>query len=305
VSAIPFEEMIPPDGNFIVDATSVRSKLHATPSIQSVTEKAVADRLTSSLGMKKGERLAKTGAKYRLRMVLHKDEALLLLDTSGAGLHKRGYRTETVEAPIKETLAAAMVLLSFWRKDRALLDPFCGSGTILIEAAMIERGIAPGLDRHFASEDWGIMPAEKWKAARKAAYGKIGYGFDLDIRGSDISGEAVEAARKNADNAGVGEDIVFEAGDFTKIEKSSIAPYSIIITNPPYGERIGNEALATKLNTAFHNVMTNKTLSLYVITTDDDFETDAVKRPADRRRKLYNGRLKTTYYQYYGKRPPR
>ncbi|MDR0854500.1 MAG: class I SAM-dependent RNA methyltransferase [Clostridiales Family XIII bacterium] len=312
VLAIPFEEYIPLDGNFTTDAVSVKSKLSAVPSIQSVAEKAIVHRMQSVYSLSKNERLSKTGASYKIRISLHKDRVLVLMDTSGAGLHKRGYRTRNVAAPIKETLAAAMVSLSFWKSGRLLLDPFCGSGTIAIEAAMSEMNIAPGLGRKFASEDWHIIDSLVWKEERSAAFAAIRHDRDIRIVGFDIDAEAIEAARENAINAGV-DDVIewrkisFEdfVGGYAGTEYAS-EDFGIIITNPPYGERIGEKKQVDSIYREVGSFLgTRPTWSLYLITTDENFEATAMGRPADRRRKLYNGRLKTTYYQYYGARPPK
>lgn len=304
VSAVAWEEYIPIDGNILVEAISVKSKLFAVPSIQSVAEKALIARLSSAYGLGKNAKLSKSGAKYRLRVGLLKDACTLMLDTSGAGLHKRGYRTRNVAAPIKETLAAAMVQLSYWKAGRLLVDPFCGSGTIPIEAALIAKNIAPGLGRSFVSEDWPIIPPEIWKRVRAEAFHAIDHDAAPQINGFDKDLAALEAARENALNAGVEEAILFKRRDFTDDSQPPLEAYSIIITNPPYGERIGDQQAIRQIYARIRECMAaDDTLSLYLITSDRDFEKNALGRSADRRRKLYNGRLQTTYYQYYGKRP--
>lgn len=306
VLAIPFEEYIAFDGNFVTDAVSVKSKLHAVPSIQSVSEKAIINRLMEAYAVDKKTRLPKTGAKYKIRISIHKDMALISMDTSGAGLHKRGYRTSNVVAPIKETLAAAMVSLSFWKTGRLLVDPFCGSGTIAIEAAMIARGIAPGLSRKFNAEEWHIIEPKIWKEERKKAYAAIDLDTEVTIIGSDIDKKAVEAAEENAVNAGVDDCISFRVAPFAEMDESMEDDYGIIITNPPYGERIGDEKEIAKIYSEIDKFMTPRpTWSLYLITADGKFEQNAMGRKADRRRKLYNGKLQTTYYQYYGEKPKR
>ena len=234
-----------------------------------------------------------------MKVTLLKDNVTLTVDTSGAGLHKRGYRVCDVAAPIKETLAAAMVQLSFWREDRLMMDPCCGSGTVPIEAAMIGRNIAPGLNRSFASEGWELIPAEVWKEERKAAYDAINYDTQLRIFAFDIDPKAIEAAEENAIEAGVDDCIVFKCMDMRKIQAHE--PRGIIITNPPYGERIGEAkqiaAIYRKYNEFFRE---NPTWSLFMITTDKEVEQKIMGRPADRRRKLYNGRLEVCYYQFHG-----
>ena len=232
--ALPWEELIPIDGKFTVTGTSVKSKLHSVPACQSIVKKAIVEKLKEYYCV---DRFDETGAAYTVKVTLLKDNVTLTVDTSGAGLHKRGYRVCDVAAPIKETLAAAMVQLSFWREDRLMMDPCCGSGTVPIEAAMIGRNIAPGLNRSFASEGWELIPAEVWKEERKAAYDAINYDTQLRIFAFDIDPKAIEAAKENAIEAGVDDCIVFKCMDMRKIQAHE--PRGIIITNPPYGERIG------------------------------------------------------------------
>ncbi|MGN0732603.1 MAG: class I SAM-dependent RNA methyltransferase [Emergencia sp.] len=294
--ALPWEELIPIDGKFTVTGTSVKSKLHSVPACQSIVKKAIVERLKEYYCV---DRFDETGAAYTVKATLLKDNVTLTVDTSGAGLHKRGYRVCDVAAPIKETLAAAMVQLSFWREDRLMMDPCCGSGTVPIEAAMIGRNIAPGLNRSFASEGWELIPAEIWKEERKAAYDAINYDTQLRIFAFDIDPKAIEAAEENAIEAGVDDCIVFKCMDMRKIQARE--PRGIIITNPPYGERIGEAkqiaAIYRKYNEFFKE---NPTWSLFMITTDKEVEQKIMGRPADRRRKLYNGRLEVCYYQFHG-----
>ena len=294
--ALPWEELIPIDGKFTVTGTSVKSKLHSVPACQSIVKKAIVERLKEYYCV---DRFDETGAAYTVKVTLLKDNVTLTVDTSGAGLHKRGYRVCDVAAPIKETLAAAMVQLSFWREDRLMMDPCCGSGTVPIEAAMIGRNIAPGLNRSFASEGWELIPAEVWKEERKAAYDAINYDTQLRIFAFDIDPKAIEAAEENAIEAGVDDCIVFKCMDMRKIQAHE--PRGIIITNPPYGERIGEAkqiaAIYRKYNEFFRE---NPTWSLFMITTDKEVEQKIMGRSADRRRKLYNGRLEVCYYQFHG-----
>lgn len=294
--ALPWEELIPIDGKFTVTGTSVKSKLHSVPACQSIVKKAIVEKLKEYYCI---DRFDETGAAYTVKVTLLKDNVTLTVDTSGAGLHKRGYRVCDVAAPIKETLAAAMVQLSFWREDRLMMDPCCGSGTVPIEAAMIGRNIAPGLNRSFASEGWELIPAEVWKEERKAAYDAINYDTQLRIFAFDIDPKAIEAAEENAIEAGVDDCIVFKCMDMRKIQARE--PRGIIITNPPYGERIGEAkqiaAIYRKYNEFFKE---NPTWSLFMITTDKEVEQKIMGRPADRRRKLYNGRLEVCYYQFHG-----
>ena len=296
--AIAWEELIPLDGKFTVTGTSVKSKLHSVPACQSIVKKAIVERLREYYCV---DRFEETGAAYTVKVTLLKDNAAITVDTSGAGLHKRGYRICDVAAPIKETLAAAMVQLSFWKEGRLLLDPCCGSGTIPIEAAMIGRNIAPGLGRSFASEEWELIPQSIWKEERKDAYEKINYDADLQIFASDIDRKAVEAARENAAEAGVDDCIAFKQMNMNRIEAEQ--PGGIIITNPPYGERIGEAKQIDAIYKAYRAFFEeNPTWSLFLITTDKTAEEKLMGRKADRRRKLYNGRLEVCYYQFHGKK---
>lgn len=300
VKALPWDEWVPEDGKITVTSTSVKSKLHSVPDCQSIAKKAIVEKLKDTYHC---QWFSETGSEYIVKVTLLKDRATITIDTSGAGLHKRGYRVKDVAAPIKETLAAAMVQLSFWKEGRLLMDPFCGSGTIPIEAAMIGKNIAPGLARKFISEEWPGFPAKLWKEERKAAFEAIKANHDIRILASDILPQAVKAARENAIEAGVDDCIDFKIKPFEKIRLEE--NYGIIICNPPYGERIGERDEIRKIYYDLKSLMKeNPTWSLYLITTDKDFENLAFDRPADRRRKLYNGRYEVTYYQYYGTKPP-
>ena len=300
VKAIPWEEWIPPDGKFIVNGSSVKSKLSSVPACQSVSEKAIVERLKEIYGI---EYFEKTGALYDIKITLLKDRVTVTLDTTGPGLHKRGYRQNAVIAPIKETLAAAMINLSFWRTGRVLVDPCCGSGTIPIEAAMIARNIAPGLNRNFVSEEWEAIPEKLWKEERKKAYEVIDWESELEIYAYDINKHAIEAAKENAAEAGVEEDIVFTLGDGGKLGSEG-KEGGIIVTNPPYGERIGDRESIDELYEGFNKFLkNNKTWSMFAITPDKTIEDKVFGRPADRRRKLFNGRMEVCYYQYHGQKP--
>lgn len=299
VKGISWEELVPPDGKFTVTGTSVKSQLHSVPSCQSITKKAIVERLRDYYGI---DRFQETGAEYTVKVTLLKDRATITVDTSGAGLHKRGYRTADVAAPIKETLAAAMVQLSFWKAGRLLVDPCCGSGTIPIEAAMIGRNIAPGLNRQFAAEGWDMIPGSMWKEERQAAYQAVDYEADPRIQGSDISKKAIRAARENAIEAGVDDCIDFHIMDISKLEPGA-EKNGILITNPPYGERIGDEKVIRHIYQSLNGYMRdNPGWSLFLVTTDKEAEAAIMGRPADRRRKLYNGRLEVCYYQFHGKK---
>lgn len=296
--ALMWEALIPPDGKFTVTGTSVKSQLHSVPACQGICKKAIASRLCEAYMM---ETLPETGAEYTVKVTILKDRVTLTVDTSGSGLHKRGYRVKTVAAPIKETLAAAMVQLSFWNKDRVLLDPCCGSGTIAIEAAMIGRNIAPGLSRSFACEEWESIDKKLWKEEKKRAYDLMDDEAKLDIVAIDIDKMAIEAAKENAIEAGVDECIRFINADMARIKASK--PSGIIITNPPYGERIGEQKQIAAIYSKYKKFFAeNPSWSMFMVTTDKDIEAKVFGRKADRRRKLYNGRLEVCYYQFHGKK---
>lgn len=296
--AIPWEELIPIDGKFTVTGTTVKSKLYAISSVQSIVKKAIVERMKEYYCV---DHFEESGAAYTVKVTILKDNVTLTIDTSGAGLHKRGYRICDVAAPIKETLAAAMVQLSFWKEGRLLMDPCCGSGTIPIEAAMIGRNIAPGLNRNFVSEEWDMIPTEIWKEERKKAFSEINYDADMRIFAFDVDPKAIEAATENAIEAGVDDCIIFKRMNMNKIEAKEKS--GIIITNPPYGERIGE---AKQIEGIYHKYREffaeNPTWSLFMVTTDKEVENKIMGRPADRRRKLYNGRLEVCYYQFHGKK---
>lgn len=296
--ALPWEEWITEDGEFTVTGKSVDSKLFSVSDCQAIVKKAVVEKLKEKY---KTEWFKENGPKFTIQVSILKDIVTLTIDTSGDGLHKRGYRIKNVEAPIKETLAAAIVSLSYWNSGRVLLDPFCGSGTIPIEAAMIGKNIAPGLQRSFASERWPRIGETLWKDARKEAFKAIKQDLDINIYASDINPSAVEAANENAYEAGVDDCIIFDVKDASKISIKD--DYGVIICNPPYGERLGEkrevEELYKKIGKVFREL---DTWSIYVITSNEDFEKLYGKK-ADKKRKLFNGRIKVDYYQYYGPRP--
>ena len=298
--ALPWDEWIPEDGNFLIEGKSIDSKLFSISDSQRIVEKAIVEKLKTKYNV---DWFQKTGAKYTVEVSLLKDIATLTIDTSGEGLHKRGYRDRTGDAPIKETLAAAMILLSYWNKDRVLLDPFCGSGTIPIEAAMIGKNIAPGLDRKFAAEEWPRIDKEYWSEARREAFKAIDNDVKLKILGCDTDKRSILRARDNAANLGLEEDIEFFMKDMREVDLKN--EYGVVITNPPYGERIGEREevhqLYKDLGLKFSEL---DTWSMYVITSEETFEKLYGKK-ADRKRKLYNGRIKVDYYQFYGPKPPR
>ena len=294
--AVEWEQLIPVDGKFTVNCTSVKSKLHSVPACQSIVKKAIVEKLKEFYNIDEFE---ETGANYTVKATFLKDRVTITVDTSGMGLHKRGYRISDVAAPIKETLAAAMVQLSFWKSGRILVDPCCGSGTIPIEAAMIGRNIAPGLNRKFASEEWEFIGKDIWKEERKSAFEKIDYDRQLEIYGYDINKRAVGAAVNNAEEAGVEDCIQFSVMDAENLEP--VGQNGIIITNPPYGERIGEREDIEKIYRSFSRFFeANPDWSLFMITTDKETEQKIMTREANRRRKLYNGRLEVCYYQFHG-----
>lgn len=296
VKGLPWEKIIPKDGCFVVNGTTVKSKLTSLPAIQRTIKKAMVLRLSEF----HGPELPETGAKYPVRFTMLKDVFTISIDTTGAGLHKRGYRVKNVEAPIKETLAAALVELSFWNKNRLLIDPCCGSGTVLIEAAMIGRNIAPGICRSFESEEWDVFSECLWKKERQKAKESAAYDGNLLIRGYDVDSKAIMAAKENAVAAGVSNDISFEKLSVSKLKVSEQG--AIIITNPPYGQRIGSDEEVDIVDKAIRRLMAgNESLSIFAITSEKNFEKK-MGRKANRRRKLYNGRIETTYYQYHGKK---
>jgi putative N6-adenine-specific DNA methylase len=299
--ALPWEEWIPVDGKFTVTGKSVRSGLFSVPDVQSIVKKAVVEKLKQKY---KVNWFAETGAEYTIQAALLKDTATLTIDATGTGrgLHKRGYRTIAGTAPLKETMAAALIHLSYWKKDRIFLDPCCGSGTLPIEAALIARNIAPGLTRNFASSRWPQISPRIWKDARAAAYADIRTDTEPLIFGADIDPDAVALARANAEKAGVDDCIRFETRPLSQTELPG--DYGVAIINPPYGERLGRMKEVENLYAGMGKVFNNKTWSVYVLTPDEFFET-SFKRKADAKRKLFNGMIKTDYYQFYGKKPGR
>ena len=298
--ALPWDKWITEDASFPVKAYSLKSQLHSVPDCQSIVKKAIVEKLKLKY---KREVFEETGPVYKVHLALMKDRAILMIDTSGAPLHKRGYRENSIEAPLKETLAAAIIMLSYWRPGKLLIDPFCGSGTIPIEAALIGANIAPGISREFVSETWPSIPKDLWWEARKQAHSKIKEDINFAIKGFDISEEAVKLSRENASIAGVDKYITFEkqtVADLFDAEK-----YGCIICNPPYGERLGDQKSAEQIYTQMGYVF-NKldTWSKYILTSHEGFEKFYGKK-TDKKRKLYNGMLKCNLCQYFGPRPPR
>ncbi|MFM9961068.1 MAG: class I SAM-dependent RNA methyltransferase [Planctomycetaceae bacterium] len=300
-TALPWEDWLPENAYFPVRGRSVRSQLHSTPDCQAIVKKAIVERLKQRHHKVWFE---ENGPTFTIEVALLKDRATLTIDTTGPGLHKRGYRKLVGEAPLKETLAAALIQLSYWNSGRMLLDPFCGSGTIPIEAALLGRKLAPGLNRTFVSEDWPIVPPDVWQQARDEARAAALPKLEAPIVGSDIAPEAIKLARHHATLAGVADDIRFEHRDFARITSEDLLPFGCLIANPPYGERLGEleeaEALYQRLGTFSQRL---NGWSMYVLTSHKEFEP-LFGRASDRRRKLFNGRIECTYYQYQGPRPP-
>lgn len=298
--ALPWEAWIGPDAAFPVNGRSLKSQLSSVPACQKIVKKAIVEKLKAAHAT---DTLPETGPKYTVEVALLKDVATLTLDTTGPSLHKRGYRTLTGRAQLKETLAAALVMLSIWRPEQSLVDPFCGTGTIPIEAALIGRNIAPGLRRSFDAEAWPNIPQEIWEPARAHARQVVRPGLPQRIIGTDIDEEALSLARYHAEQAGVAEDIHFQQKDFADL--SSKREYGCVIANPPYGERIGEQHEVEALYALMPQVLRRlKTWSHYILTAYPNFE-QLVGQKADRRRKLYNARIECTYYQFYGPKPPR
>jgi putative N6-adenine-specific DNA methylase len=299
--ALPWEKFLPENAEFPVSGKSVKSKLFSVSDCQSIVKKAIVERMKKHY--KKEGWFEENGPLFKIEVALHKDIALLTIDTSGSGLHKRGYRVAQGEAPIKETLAAALVMLTNWTPDRPFVDPFCGSGTIPIEAALMGQNIAPGFNREFVSENWPWIPSSVWDEVRLEAEDLANYDQPLDITGSDIDHRLVKIAQENAFEAGLGDLISFKqmrVQDFTTSKQ-----YGVIVGNPPYGERLGEKVAVQKMYHEMGQAFTDlETWSVYILTSDEEFETHYGKKTT-KKRKLFNGFIKTDYYQYWGKRPPR
>ncbi len=299
---IPWEEYIPSDGKFwVAKASSIKSKLFSPSDIQSIMKKAMVERMK---GAYKVEWFEENGASYPLRVFLYKDEVTVGIDTTGDSLHKRGYRTLTSKAPITETLAAALIMLTPWNKDRILVDPFCGSGTFVIEAAMMAANMAPGMNRSFLSEDWkNIIPRKCWYDTMDEANDLVMNDVKVDIQGYDIDPEIVKAARANAESAGVEHLIHFQQRSVDAL--SHPKKYGFIITNPPYGERIEEKKNLPELYRQIgERYAALDAWSLYMITAYEDAER-YIGRKADKNRKIYNGMMKTYFYQFMGPKPPK
>lgn len=298
--ALPWEAYIPKDGRFwVAKAASVKSKLFSPSDIQSVMKKAMVERMKSVWHI---DWFAESGASFPVRVFIKKDEVTVGLDTSGESLHKRGYRKLVAKAPIAENLAAALLMLTPWRGDRILVDPFCGSGTIPIEAAMMAAHVAPGKNRDFLAEEWKTLISDKlWQAAREEAADLEDFSVQTQIQGYDIDDEMVSISRANARLAGVEGLIHFQQRSVAQL--SHAKKYGFILTNPPYGERLEEkENLQALYRTLGERYLALDAWSMYVITAYEQAET-AIGRKADKNRKLYNGMMKTYFYQYMGPKP--
>lgn len=300
--ALPWENYIPENGKFwVAKAASVKSKLFSPSDIQSIMKKAMVDRLKEKYGI---QWFAEDGENFPIRVFLMKDEVTVGLDTTGESLHKRGYRKLTAKAPIAENLAAALIMLTPWNKERILVDPFCGSGTFVIEAAMMAAGMAPGMNRHFTAEQWGhIVTQTLWKDTIEEAQEAVDAAACPDIQAYDIDPEMIRIARSNAKLAGVEKMIHLQTRPVEQL--SHPKKYGFIITNPPYGERLEEKsALPALYKTIGERYRQLDSWSMYLITAYEKAEAD-IGRKADKNRKIYNGMMKTYYYQFMGPRPPK
>ncbi len=297
---LPWSDLLPVDATFPVAGRSVQSRLHAVPAVQGCVKKAIVESLKKKYNR---FRFDETGAEFAIEVSLLRDVATLTIDTSGDGLHKRGYREFAGPAPLRETMAAGLLQLSYWNRDRQFIDPFCGSGTLPIEAALIGRNIAPGSGRSFIAEDWPWMDRKMWKDVRTEAKDLRQPRMSESIQGFDHDPAAIRLSEKSASEAGVGGDIQFRIQEISEFKSSR--EYGVVVCNPPYGERMGQpeevEAVYRELGRVCDSL---PTWSFYVITSNTWFEKHFGRR-APRRRKLYNGRLECQFYQYMGPAPPR
>ena len=302
IKALPWEQYIPKDGKFwVTKATSVKSKLFSLTDIQSIVKKAMVERMKTYYDIQWFE---ESGADYPVRIFILKDDVVVTLDSTGVPLHKRGYRTYTSKAPLSETMAAALLSLTPWHPDRILVDPFCGSGTFLIEAAMMAAHIAPGLNREFTSMEWSnLISSRTWKDTFDEAREDVDTSVECDLQGYDIDPDMVRIARLNAKQAGVDHMIHFQVRDVGDLKHPK--KYGFIVTNPPYGERLEDKKdlpdIYGKLGRAYAGL---DSWSMYVITSYDDAPRD-IGRKADKNRKIYNGMIKTYFYQFLGPKPPK
>lgn len=298
--ALPWTDWLPENANFPVEGKSIKSALFSVPDCQAIVKKAIVEKMKQKYHKRWFE---ENGPRYTIEVALLKDIATLTIDTSGAGLHKRGYRQLTGKAPLKETLASVLVTLSHWKADRPLIDPFCGTGTIPIEAALIGMNIAPGIKRNFGAESWPNIPEQLWAESRSEAQDFIKRGLKLDIAGFDIDPKALKLARYHAQQAGVEEQIHFQQRPLSELQTKK--KYGYLICNPPYGERLEEQKAVEKLYKEMGKVFAHlDTWSYNILVSHPKFETLFGKK-SDKNRKLYNGRIECHYYQYYGARPLR
>lgn len=299
--AINWEQYLPEDAQFPVQGKSVKSQLFSVSDCQAIVKKAIAERL--KVAYKKASWLAETGPLFKIEIALLKDKATITIDTSGAGLHKRGYRAQQGEAPLKETLAAALVKLTKWQPNRPFHDPFCGSGTIPIEAALIGQNIAPGFNREFISEAWPWMDKSIWEEARQEAEDKANYDQPLEIFGTDIDHKMIQIAEMNSFEAGLGDLVAFKQMQATDF--AAKRDYGVLLCNPPYGERLGDKKAVEKMYREIGKTFQQfDTWSFYILTAHPRFE-ELYGKQATKKRKLFNGFIRTDLYQYWGPRPPR
>lgn len=295
---LAWEDIIPMDGEFPVSGKSIKSKLHSVPNVQRIVKKAISKRLMDYYHRKTF--LPETGELYPIEVAIRKDKVELTIDSSGSSLFKRGYRAEKGKAPLKENMAAALVMLTTWFPERPLYDPTCGSGTILIEAAMMARNIAPGLNRSFAAEKWEFLNPKVWDQVRSQAQAAIKHDINLNILGTDIDHTMIEIAKENAEKAGVGDDIVFkqmQLSDYVAKED-----YGILISNPPYGDRMLTEDQVHQIYQDMGQIYRPMTTwSKYILSSDETFE-EHYGQKATKKRKLYNGALKVDYYQFWAEK---
>ncbi|EPV54927.1 RNA methyltransferase [Streptococcus agalactiae GB00914] len=301
VYGLDWENYLPLGAKFpIAKAKCVKSKLHNEPSVQAISKKAVTKKLQKVFHRPEGVPLQENGAEFKIEVSILKDKATVMIDTTGSSLFKRGYRAEKGGAPIKENMAAAIIQLSNWFPDKPLIDPTCGSGTFCIEAAMIGMNIAPGFNRDFAFEAWPWVDQSQVQKVRDEAESKANYDIDLDISGFDLDGRMVEIARKNAEEAGLGDVIKLKQMRLQDLKTDKIN--GVIISNPPYGERLlDDKAVDILYNEMGQTFAPLKTWSKFILTSDEGFEKKYGSQ-ADKKRKLYNGTLKVDLYQYYGER---
>lgn len=304
IFALDWENYLPLGAKFpIAKAKCVKSKLHNEPSVQAISKKAVVKKLQKHYARPEGVLLQENGAEFKIEVSILKDVATVLIDTTGSSLFKRGYRAEKGGAPIKENMAAAILLLSNWYPDKPLIDPTCGSGTFCIEAAMIGMNMAPGLHRHFAFEEWNWVNSDLVGRVRARALEQIKQDIQLDILGTDIDARMVEIAKRNAEEAGVSEQILFKQMRLQDLHTDKIN--GVIVSNPPYGERLLDDDSVTKLYQEMGQTFAPlKTWSKFILTSDEAFEAKFGSQ-ADKKRKLYNGTLKVDLYQYFGQRVKR